>query len=112
MSSDCKGWCDRDNQSQLILGYKNGQKYCKKCAKYFVTKAIRCYCCKNFLRCKKRYNSSSIINHKKEHTVMSERMVEIPISKETRDIIKKIKGALTYNQFFEDILKHYEEKRI
>lgn len=56
MSSECKGICSRQAGSQLKIGYKNGQKYCKKCQLYFLTKEIRCRCCKNVLRSKKKYN--------------------------------------------------------
>ncbi len=56
MSSNCKGLCDMKHESQLIIGYKNGQKRCRKCEKYFITEALRCYCCKNLLRCSKKYN--------------------------------------------------------
>ena len=72
MSSPCKGECDRQNESQLILGYKNGQKYCKKCVHYFITKSVRCICCKNVLRSSKKYNKvkqnniSSSLNNQKE----------------------------------------------
>lgn len=59
MSSECKGVCDSNNESQLKLGYKNGQKYCKKCQIYFLTKEIRCYCCKNVLRSKKKHNKTT-----------------------------------------------------
>ena len=71
MSSECKGLCDINRESQLKLGYKNGQKYCKKCEKYFLTDEIKCKCCKNKLRCSKKYNktwkdriSSFVINDK------------------------------------------------
>jgi len=71
LSSDCKGLCEQNPQSQLILGYKNGQRRCTKCEKYFVTEALRCYCCKNLLRCSKKYNktkkdrdSTFVINHR------------------------------------------------
>jgi hypothetical protein len=36
---------------------------------------------------------------------MSERLVEIPITKQTRDELKKIKGILTYEQFLREILR-------
>jgi hypothetical protein len=38
------------------------------------------------------------------HT-MTERLVEIPITKQTRDELKKIKGILTYEQFLREILR-------
>ena len=56
MSSECNGECSRREESQLRLGYGNGQKYCKKCHRYFLTDEIRCKCCKNVLRSKKKHN--------------------------------------------------------
>ena len=56
MSSECRGECLRHDESQLKIGYKNGQKYCKKCQRYFLTNEIRCKCCKNVLRSKKKHN--------------------------------------------------------
>jgi hypothetical protein len=35
---------------------------------------------------------------------MAERLVQIPIAKETRDKIKTKKGILSYNDFFKKIL--------
>ena len=71
MSSECKGECSKQVESQLKLGYKNGQKYCKTCHRYFLTREIRCTCCKNVLRSKKKHNkitcknnSSFLINQK------------------------------------------------
>ncbi len=69
MSSPCKGECDRIKESQLILGYDNGQKRCTKCQKYVVTQNIRCYCCNNILRSSKKYNKkydSSSLNNQKD----------------------------------------------
>jgi len=40
---------------------------------------------------------------------MSERLVEVPISKQTRDDIKRVKGQLTYDQFFKQILECQDE---
>ncbi|HEY4681509.1 MAG TPA: hypothetical protein VIH04_09660 [Nitrosarchaeum sp.] len=54
MSSDCKGVCDSNNESQRRFGYENGQKYCPKCTRYFFTELTICYCCKNKLRTKSR----------------------------------------------------------
>lgn len=54
MSSECKGVCDSNTESQLKLGYKNGQKYCTKCSRYFLTELTICYCCRNKLRTKPR----------------------------------------------------------
>ena len=56
MSSSCKGVCNALNESQLKLGYKNGQKYCKKCVYYFITTSVRCICCKNVLRATAKHN--------------------------------------------------------
>lgn len=36
---------------------------------------------------------------------MSERFVNIPVRKEIRNKIKKVKGKLSYNEFFEKILE-------
>jgi len=36
---------------------------------------------------------------------MSERFVEIPVRKEIRNKIKKAKGELSYNKYFEKILE-------
>ena len=58
MSSYCKGICDLNNESQLVIGYRNGQKYCKKCVKYFKTEDVRYHCCKNILRSKKKHNKT------------------------------------------------------
>ncbi len=59
MSSECVGKCSRQVESQLRMGYKNGQKYCKKCHVYFLTREIRCKCCKNVLRSKKKHNKTT-----------------------------------------------------
>lgn len=40
---------------------------------------------------------------------MSERPVEIPVSKTLRDKIKKLKGKLTYEEFFNDLIKKDED---
>ena len=56
MSRSCRGSCDLANESQLRLGYKNGQKYCKVCQMYFLTDKIRCFCCNSQLRSKKKHN--------------------------------------------------------
>jgi len=58
LSSYCKGICDIHDESQFVLGYDNGQKFCKKCQKYFKTESVRCYCCKNVLRSKKKHNKT------------------------------------------------------
>jgi hypothetical protein len=47
----------------------------------------------------------SLISLKSILYTMSERLVEIPITKQTRDEIKKIKGTLTYEQFLREVLK-------
>lgn len=65
MSSECKGECVRQYESQLKIGYKNGQKYCKKCEKYFLTDKIRCYCCNNQLRTSPKYNKDAESKKKK-----------------------------------------------
>ena len=49
-----QGICDSNRESQLKLGYKNGQRYCPKCSRYFLTELTTCYCCKNKLRTKPR----------------------------------------------------------
>lgn len=58
MSCSCKNICDFvcNKQCQRILGYANGQRYCKTCSKYFVTESIRCTCCNQILRKRKRHN--------------------------------------------------------
>lgn len=56
MSSQCRGECVRDASSQLRLGYANGQKYCKTCSHYWITKEIRCSCCSNKMRTTPKYN--------------------------------------------------------
>jgi hypothetical protein len=35
---------------------------------------------------------------------MAERFVEIQVRRDIRDLVKKAKGALSYNEFFEKIL--------
>lgn len=37
---------------------------------------------------------------------MPERLVEIPVSRDTRNKLKKIKGVLTYEQLFKEFLKY------
>jgi hypothetical protein len=41
---------------------------------------------------------------------MSERLVEIPVTRETRNELKKIKGILTYEQLFKELLKDVSNK--
>ena len=36
---------------------------------------------------------------------MAEREIQIPVKRETRDKIKKVKGMQTYSQFFESMLE-------
>lgn len=62
MSCSCKDQCRLDTSTQLRLGYKNGQKYCKKCQRYFLTSKIRCQCCRNVLRSKKKHNKITCKN--------------------------------------------------
>jgi len=40
--------------------------------------------------------------------IMSERLVEIPVERELRDIIRELKGRKTYTQFLADILSKYK----
>lgn len=56
MSSRCRGLCTRDNSTQLILGYANGQKFCSVCKHRWITKDVRCKCCSQIMRIKPRYN--------------------------------------------------------
>lgn len=56
MSCSCRDLCRRDTTSQLKLGYKNGQKYCKVCIHYWITEELRCPCCSNKIRNKPKYN--------------------------------------------------------
>jgi hypothetical protein len=37
---------------------------------------------------------------------MAERLVEVPISKETRDELKRVKGVMTYDQFLQKLLRN------
>ena len=59
----CKGNCEPKNHldSQFIIGYANGQKYCSTCSCYWITDLPRCYCCNQVLRKTSRYH-----RHKKE----------------------------------------------
>ena len=59
----CKGNCEPKNHldSQFIIGYDNGQKYCSTCSNYWITNLPRCYCCNQVLRKTSRYH-----RHKKE----------------------------------------------
>jgi hypothetical protein len=36
---------------------------------------------------------------------MSERFVEIPVRKEIRDLVRKAKGDMTYNEYFARIVE-------
>ncbi len=56
MSFTCRGTCEMEGESQLKLGYKNGQKFCKVCGKYTTKKITRCYCCNVQLRTSKKHN--------------------------------------------------------
>ncbi len=38
-------------------------------------------------------------------STMSERCVEIPVTREIRNMIKKQKGILTYNEFFVELMR-------
>ena len=41
---------------------------------------------------------------------MSERMVNLPVRAEVRDLIKQLKKEMTYNQFFKLILEQSDLK--
>lgn len=60
MSSQCKDECRNDTSSQLKIGYKNGQRYCKTCMHYWNNlEDLRCPCCQNKLRTKPKYNKET-----------------------------------------------------
>ena len=40
-----------------------------------------------------------------QKTIMTERMVEIPVNRNVREKIKKIKGDVSYSQFISDLLE-------
>ncbi len=43
---------------------------------------------------------------------MSERFVEIPVRKKIRNKIKKAKGMLSYNEYFEKMLENKNLKNV
>lgn len=63
MPFSCKGICDIPNQSnnQFIIGYDNGQRYCRTCVFYPTTDSFRCNCCNQVLRQTSRYQRGKII---------------------------------------------------
>lgn len=61
----CKDECRKDLSTQLILGYKNNQKYCKTCQHYWITNDLRCLCCNNKMRNKPKYNKDAESKNKK-----------------------------------------------
>lgn len=60
MSWVCKGVCGMDcyKEGQLIIGYANGQRFCRTCQRYFVTDSFRCMCCNQVLRQDKRHHKT------------------------------------------------------
>ena len=61
MSCHCKDECRLDTSTQLILGYKNGQRFCKTCDHYWLTNDFRCPCCSNKMRTTPKYNRETKI---------------------------------------------------
>lgn len=52
----CKGICICNAESQFIVGYANGGKYCGMCVFWNITTELRCFCCHQQYRSSRRYN--------------------------------------------------------
>lgn len=56
-NSTCKGMCKGIPHSMSnIKRYKDGQKFCVECNKFFRSNESRCNCCHEIFRTKPRYN--------------------------------------------------------
>lgn len=60
MTQICKGLCQRYEAPKIPnrLRYKNGEKKCGVCERYFITEKWRCICCRTTLRKKSHSHSS------------------------------------------------------
>lgn len=56
MAQVCRGMCEQLRVTTFTdkLHYKRGQKWCSRCARFFLVDNIVCPCCKTRLRTKPR----------------------------------------------------------
>ena len=109
MSFECKSICSRfEIKTAFKQRYAAGQRFCSVCEVFLVSENLRCLCCNTILRSKRHCElrlADLNINKNTTKYSMSERLVQIPIEKRLRSEIKKVKGVLTYSEFFEKTLE-------